>query len=68
MKDFNADGMLGAIHYTGGHVTFKRSLWSKVMTAVGLAGIILIAFVVVGSVFNVNVAQTALETLVAGKQ
>lgn len=68
MKDFNADGMLGAIHYTGGHVTFKRSLWSKIVTAVGLAGIVLIGLVVVGSVFNVNVAQNVLESLIAGIQ
>jgi len=68
MVDVNGDGFCGDIHYTGGHVTFKRSLWDKVLTAVGLAGFVLIGLVVVGSVFNVNVAQTALETVIAGKK
>jgi hypothetical protein len=66
MVDMTGDGMTGAIHYTRGHVTFKRSLWSKVVTAVGLTGFVLITLLVVGNVFNVNVAQTALETLIAG--
>lgn len=66
MTDRTGDGMLGAIHYNRGHVTFKRSLFSKVLTTLAAVGFVFIAFLVVGNVFNVNVAQTALETLIAG--
>lgn len=67
MTDQNGDGMLGAIYYNRGHVTFKRSLFSKVLTALAAVGFVFMAFLVVGNVFNVNVAQRALETLIAGR-
>lgn len=66
--DLNGDGMLGALYYNRGHVTFKRSLFSKVLTALAAVGFVFVMLVVVGSVLNVNVAQNVLETLIAGKQ
>lgn len=68
MVDRTGDGFCGAIYYNREHVTFKRSLFSRVLTALAVVGFVFIAFLVVGNVFNVNVAQRALETLIAGKQ
>lgn len=66
IKDLTGDGMVGALYYNRGHVTIKRNWLAKVLTAVGLAGFVFIAFVVVGSMLNVNSAQKALQTLIAG--
>lgn len=66
MVDRTGDGFCGAMYYSGGHVKVRKSLLARILTAVGLAGFVLITLLVVGNVFNVNVAQTALETLIAG--
>lgn len=65
-KDLTGDGMVGALYYNRGHVIVRRNWLAKVLTAVWLAGFVFMAFVVVGSVLNVNSAQTALQTLIAG--
>lgn len=66
-KDITGDGFCGAIYYNRGHVTFKRSLFSKVLTALAAVGFVFMAFLVVGNVFNVKPAQNVLETVIAGK-
>lgn len=66
-KDLTGDGMVGALYYNRGHVTVRRNWLTKVLTAVWLAGFVFMAFVVVGSMLNVNSAQGVLETLIAGK-
>lgn len=66
-RDMTGDGMVGALYYNRGHVTIKRNWLARILTAVGLAGIVFIAFVVIGSMLNVRPAQKALETVIAGK-
>lgn len=66
-KDITGDGFCGALYYNRGHVTFKRSLFSKVLTALAAVGFVFVMLVVVGSVLNVKPAQNVLETLIAGK-
>ena len=67
-RDITGDGFCGALYYNRGHVTFKRSLFSKVLTALAAVGFVFVMLVIVGSVLNVNVAQNVLETLIAGEQ
>lgn len=67
-RDITGDGFCGALYYNRGHVTFKRSLFSKVLTALAAVGFVFVMLVIVGSVLNVNVAQKALQTLIAGKK
>lgn len=66
MVDRTGDGFCGAMYYSGGHVKVRKSLLARILTAVGLAGIVFITFVVIGSMLNVKPAQKALETLIAG--
>ena len=66
MTDLNGDGMLGAIYYNRGHVTFKPSLFSKIMTVLAAVGFMFVLFLVIGNVFNVKLAQNVLETVIAG--
>lgn len=67
-KDLNADGFCGALQYNRGHVTFKRSIWGTLLTVIAVTGAAFIAIVVVGAILNVNVAQSVLESLIAGKR
>ena len=67
-RDITGDGFCGAIYYNRGHVKVRRNIFRKIVTAVGLAGYIFVAFVVIGSMFNVKPAQNVLETVIAGNK
>jgi len=67
MKDYNADGMLGNHYYNRGHVTFKRSILGYVVSFIAVVGGLIIGLVVLGAIFNVNVAQEAVNTVIAGR-
>lgn len=65
-KDLTGDGMVGAIHYFGGHVVVKKSLLRKALDAFIAVLTVLLVIFVLGNYFNVKSAQTGLQTVIAG--
>lgn len=68
MKDYNADGMLGNHYYNRGHVTFKRNILGLLVSFIAVVGGLIIGLVILGAILNVNLAQEAVNTVIAGKK
>ncbi len=67
-KDINGDGMVGALYYNRGHVTLRRSMYTRIVKLILAAVALFAVFVVIGSAMHVKSAQNVLETLVAGRE
>jgi hypothetical protein len=67
-RDLTGDGMVGSIHYFGGHVVVHKSLLRKALDALIVAVTVLLLIFVLGNYFNVNWAQTGLQTIIAGRK
>lgn len=65
-KDINGDGMVGALYYSGGHVTLSKPLRYRIPGILTMLGATLVAIVIVGGILYIKPALKALEKVIAG--